>query len=61
MSTQAECPKGHPLRDAWEAYRQTADYANTRNWALKEAHVDGSMWAAFSAGYAAATEGADHE
>ena len=55
MSTQVELPKGHPMRDAWDAYMASAGYANTRRWALTEAHVDGSLWAAFIAGYAAAT------
>lgn len=54
MSTQAELPKGHPMRDAWEAYRATEKYANSRHWALDQNHVDGSLWAAFIAGYAAA-------
>lgn len=51
MNVQAEIQKGHPMRDAWEVYRATPQYANTRAWALKEAHVDGSLWAAFVAGY----------
>lgn len=54
MSAQAELPKGHPMRDAWETYSATDKYANTRRWALTEAHVDGSLWAAFIAGYGAA-------
>lgn len=60
MSAQAELPKGHPLRDAWDAYKETFEYANTRRWALKEPHVDGSLWAAFVQGHrAAANAGAD--
>lgn len=60
-TAQVEIQKGHPMRDAWELYRATDAYANTRNWALKEAHVDGSLWAAFIAGYAAApAAGAEH-
>lgn len=49
----AEIPVGSPLRDAWEEYKQGEDYQNTRRWALHEEHVDGSLWAAFMAGYIA--------
>lgn len=50
MSTQAPLPKNHPLVIAFEKYKATPEYANTRRWALHDAHVDGSLWAAFSAG-----------
>jgi hypothetical protein len=43
--------KDAPVMIAWEAYKTSPDYANTRNWALREAHVDGSLWAAFFAGF----------
>jgi phosphate-selective porin len=36
---------------AWQSYRLTDDYANTRRWALEDAHVDGSLWAAFIEGW----------
>jgi hypothetical protein len=39
------------MRDAWEAYKLTDEYANTRRWALHEQHVDGSLWAAFVVGW----------
>lgn len=78
MSTaMAELPLSDPMRAAWEKYKATADYANSKHWALRVApmfqvgeeraavcemmpleqrsrNVDGSMWAAFVAGYEAA-------
>lgn len=45
-------PAGSPLMQAWEAYKATDDYKNTRKWALQEEHVDGSLWAAFACGFA---------
>lgn len=45
-----------PLMVAWTAYKGTEEYANSRKWALHEKHVDGSLWAAFEAGFAAARE-----
>ena len=49
-------PKDSPLMKAWEAYKVTDDYANTRKWAYYNngEHVDGSLWASFSEGFRAA-------
>lgn len=46
-------PADHPLTIAWEAYKKTDAYANTRRWALHEQHVEGSLWACYRDGYAA--------
>jgi hypothetical protein len=40
-----------PLILAWEQYKASEEYANTRSWALHAEHVDGSLWAAFERGY----------
>jgi hypothetical protein len=40
-----------PLKRAWDQYQKTDDYANTRKWAIVPEHVDGSLWAAFMAGF----------
>lgn len=53
MSDMQALPKDDPRIVAWQAYRLTEDYENTRRWALQEAHVDGSLWAAFIVGYTA--------
>lgn len=44
-------PNDDPLMIAWNAYKTTEDYANTRKHAF-----GGSLWAAFMAGFQAATE-----
>ena len=45
-------PQDSPLMKAWEAYKTTDEYQNTRKWAAYTEHVDGSLWAAFCAGFA---------
>jgi hypothetical protein len=57
-------PKDHPIMKAWDAYVATPDFANSKRWAvtlrispsgdrqfIEHPHVDGSMWAAFLAGF----------
>lgn len=44
-------PPDSPLMQAWLTYQKSADYENTRRWALVKDHVDGSLWAAFVAGF----------
>jgi len=46
----------HPMLVAWTAYKATTDFANTKHWAAHAEHVDGSLWAAFVAGWDAACE-----
>jgi DUF2075 family protein len=55
MSTETPVSKQHPLSVAWEEYQQTAEYQNTRRWAeyVEHAHLTGSLWAVFEAGYKA--------
>lgn len=47
-------PKDSPIVRAWEEYRQTSDYANTRRWVLHPEHRDGSLWAVFMRGWQSA-------
>lgn len=54
MSVSAAVPSDHPLMKAWEAYKQTEDFANSRKWAMHDQHLDGSLWAAFEQGFRAA-------
>lgn len=56
MSASQEMPLTHPLRAAWEQYKLSDDYTNTRKWAEHANHVDGSLWAVWLAAYHAATE-----
>lgn len=55
MPIDAPVPKDHPVMKAWEAYRQSDDYRNSFKWASDVQNRTGSMWAAFVAGYEAAT------
>lgn len=48
-----EVLKGSPVFVAWEAYKVTPEYENTKKWAGDERHVEGSLWAAFIAGFGA--------
>ena len=61
MNNQAMTPvsKDSPLAKAWEAYKAGQSYQNTRKWALHEKHVDGSLWAAFMAGFEAGKRSAE--
>ncbi len=38
----------------WEKYNKSEEYANSFRWAAHEEHRQGSMWAAFMAGFLAA-------
>ena len=56
MPVMSRVPDDHPLMIAYEAYRQSEDYRNSFKWAGNLEHRTGSMWAAFEAGFRAATE-----
>jgi hypothetical protein len=47
----APLPKGHPMLEAWEAFRTTPEYENARHWAQYMDHIEGSLWAAFTEGW----------
>lgn len=56
MSAQSPVPEGHPMMQAWERYKASSEYANSFRWAAQEQNRAGSMWAAFVAGWQAATD-----
>lgn len=56
MSTSQQLPENHPLRIAWEQYKASATFANSKHWAVHPEHTDGSLWTAFVAGYDAAQQ-----
>jgi hypothetical protein len=56
MPTETPVPADHPMMKAWKAYEATDDFANSKKWAGKPEHVDGSLWAAFVQGWVRATE-----
>lgn len=53
MTASSPVPKDSPLWLAWSAYTATEGYANTKRWAIHPEHTEGSLWAAFEAGFAA--------
>ena len=57
MPVETPEPAGSPLMHAWEAYKEFGEFKNTRRWAVDRDHVDGSLWAAFSAGFRAVRGG----
>ena len=47
----AKVPGDHPLMVAWNEYKALPEYENTKQWATAQAHTEGSLWAAFMAGW----------
>lgn len=43
-----------PRMIAWAQYKHSNEYENSKRWAVFPQHVEGSMWAAFIAGFEAA-------
>ncbi len=54
MPTETQVSSDDPRMVAWNKYKESDAYANTRRWASKEEAVDGSLWASFIAGFEAA-------
>jgi hypothetical protein len=44
-------PTDHPMMKLWNEYKASSDYATSRKYAIDPQHVDGSLWAAFCAGW----------
>lgn len=51
MSATAPLPPDHPMKLSWEAYKASDDFANIRQRAASDEHLDGSLWAAFAVGW----------
>ena len=56
MSDEVQVQITGPVIDAFDAYKLTTAYANTRYWSVLPEHVDGSLWAAFHQGWLAAQQ-----
>lgn len=56
MALMTPVAKDSPLWAAWKAYQASEDYDNTKICAINPEHTEGSLWAAFSAGWAAGRE-----
>jgi hypothetical protein len=54
VSTMTPVDPASRLMREWEKYQATDDFANTKRWATHEEHTQGSLWAAFMAGFHAA-------
>jgi hypothetical protein len=52
--TMTPLPVDDPRMIAWKAYRESAEYANAAGWAVFPENTEGSLWAAFIAGFEAA-------
>lgn len=55
MPTTSPVPKNDPLMQAWEAFKQTDEYANAREWAKDFQYLEGSLWAMYERGFRDAT------
>lgn len=44
------------MMKAWEAFKETPAYANAKSWAADPNHLEGSLWAMYSRGFADATK-----
>ena len=44
-------PDDSPILIAFNQYKATQSYENTKKWALYPEHVEGSLWAAFMEGW----------
>lgn len=58
MPAMTPCPSDDPRMIAWTAYKATEEFSSTRKWAGYPQHVEGSLWAAFIEGFAAAASAA---
>ncbi len=58
MSEMTPADPNGPLMRAWVAYQATPEYDNSRQWAAIPRHREGSLWAAFEAGFAAGVQSA---
>jgi hypothetical protein len=54
MAVMQQVPGDDPLMVAWNRYKETEAFANTKRWSTVPQHVDGTLWAAFVAGFRAA-------
>ena len=55
MPTETPVPQSDPLMKTWEAFKQSPAYVNAKTWAADPNHLEGSLWALYSAGFRDAT------
>ncbi len=61
MGAMTPVSNDDPLMVAWNEYKASEEYQYTKKWAAFEEHVDGSLWAAFLAGWSAANTRGRHD
>lgn len=54
MGNSTPLPSDDARMVAWREYTATDDYRNTKRWAVEPPHTEGSLWAAFLAGWSGA-------
>lgn len=61
LNTMTPVPPDDGRIIAWELYKTTGQYVNTKLWATLSEHTEGSLWAAFLEGWTACSEQAATE
>lgn len=61
MPIEHKLPDDAPVMLAWEAHKNTEEYTNSKRWAYSQAHLEGSLWALFFAGFRAGQIAVKHE
>lgn len=51
--TMQAVAEDHPVAIAWRLFRESADFANAKKWAVIEEHTDGALWHCFLKGFEA--------
>ncbi len=54
MPVEQALAEDHPMMLAWNSYKLTEEFENTKRWAVSKDHTEGALWAAFVAGHTAA-------
>ena len=61
MPTDSPAATTSLLMIAWNKYKESEDFINTKKWASHSEHVDSSLWAAFMNGYNSRQESVPQE
>ncbi|KKL11623.1 hypothetical protein LCGC14_2543900, partial [marine sediment metagenome] len=61
MPTDSPAATTSLLMIAWNKYKESDDFINTKKWASHSEHVDSSLWAAFMNGYNSRQESVPQE
>lgn len=51
MPIEQAIPQEAPVMIAWNNYKASDEFQNAKKWAINPDHTDGSLWAAFYAGF----------